>query len=815
MRRVTIHARALLRMAVAIALVCGLGAPAAASRIVMKDGRVLEGKLVELVSISNKPFKPRSDGAPTPKQILLCDDGLRRYYVFDKNVQDVLDTGAGDPPEKFILKNVQVAEGGGKITGLGPMTHVSPFDEWGRRTVKMQTDKRTITIFQGISEITPTWTKVEGLHLEGSPAYIWDQRIATTSISHELLAKILERQINPKNIDQRLKIVRLYLQMERYNEAREELTAVIKDFPEHAAQFARTERELAQRAAQRMLAEIQIRRDAGQHQFAMHWLENFPHEQVAGEILQKVKQVQEQYKLEIERGKKIVTKIDEYLAAVEDTKLRTKAQPIRDEIFDQLNLNTLDRMTAFEQSIDDQNTPSEEKLALAFSGWLMGSNQSLRKLTVATSLFSTRNKVHDYLEESQKVTRDEIQDSLQSEEGATVEYVTYLLANMLPTRQTPAQEGKTPGFYELSIDGADGEPGITYYVQLPPEYDPHRQYPTVITLHGGGSTPQEQIDWWAGSPGESGIRAGQAGRYGYIVIAPAWGKNQQSTYGYTLHEHLAVLHSLRDACRRFAIDTDRVYLSGHSMGGDAAWDIGLAHPDLWAGVIPIVANGDKYVKHYWKVGKQLPLYVIEGELDGDKLARNADLFDRCLTSAGMNFTLVEFQGRGHEHFSDEVLRLFDWMGRLKRDFARKTFFGYTLRSWDTFFWWLELADLPDKAQVDPQDWPLPSGARATETKANVNANNGVHISTAADRVTVWLSPEVVDFKKKITITINGRSVKLSQGIEPSMSVLLEDVRTRVARLHPFWAKVQTPGGRVNVAHAAPPPVRRAAKRTDD
>ena len=114
-----------------------------------------------------------------------------------------------------------------------------------------------------------------------------------------------------------------------------------------------------------------------------------------------------------------------------------------------------------------------------------------------------------------------------------------------------------------------------------------------------------------------------------------------------------------------------MFLSGHSIGGDAAWDIGLAHPDLWAGVIPIVAVADKYVKQYWREGKFVPLYVIEGEMDGDKIARMAELFDHCLTTAGMNFTLVEFQGRGHEHFSDEVLRLFDWMGRLKRNFAQE------------------------------------------------------------------------------------------------------------------------------------------------
>jgi hypothetical protein len=30
-----------------------------------------------------------------------------------------------------------------------------------------------------------------------------------------------------------------------------------------------------------------------------------------------------------------------------------------------------------------------------------------------------------------------------------------------------------------------------------------------------------------------------------------------------------------------------------------------------------------------------------------------------------------------------------------------------------------------------------------------------------------------------------------------MAVLLEDVRTRADRMHPFWAKVEFPGGRVN------------------
>src|SRR5207247_2406433 len=158
------------------------------------------------------------------------------------------------------------------------------------------------------------------------------------------------------------------------------------------------------------------------------------------------------------------------------------------------------------------------------------------------------------------------------------------VAHMKPPKDTP---DRPFGYYELTVDGLAGEAPISYAVQLPPEYNPYRRYPTVITLNGGSTGPRMQIDWWAGGVDAKGNRQGQGSRHGYIVIAPVWTVAHQGQYNYSLREHVAVLNSLRDACRRFSIDTDLVFLSGHAMGGTAAWDIGLAHPDLFAGVIPI------------------------------------------------------------------------------------------------------------------------------------------------------------------------------------------------------------------------------------
>ncbi len=275
-----------------------------------------------------------------------------------------------------------------------------------------------------------------------------------------------------------------------------------------------------------------------------------------------------------------------------------------------------------------------------------------------------------------------------------------------------------------------------------------------------------------------------------------WTVEHQKQYGYSAHEHAAVLNSLRDACRRFSIDTDRVFLSGHSMGGDAAWDIGLAHPDLWAGVIPIVAQSDRYCALYWENARYVPFYVVAGELDGAKLTKNARDLDRYLRR-GFDATVVEYLGRGHEDFYDEILRIFDWMGRFHRNFFPREFACQTMRPWDNYFWWVEMHGLPPRSKVDPADWPPPSGTQPVQVKASINNRNGINVRTGTSQVTVWLSPKMVDFKLRSTITVNGRRLNSSdQMIRPDLRVLLEDVRTRGDRQHPFWARLDGATGRL-------------------
>ncbi len=767
---------------------------AGGAEVLMRDGRVLEGKWGEVASLADVPSPPAPDGTGPLRLIGFLDDDLRRTFISKRQIQQMAPEETGRMLERFNIWQ-RVIEHGPTVQAVGPAVRITPFDEYGRRIYTFMTANGPVDVRQGITMLTPHWAKVQG------ESHVWDMRIATSSIPRDVLHKMLLKQINPQDIEHQKRIARFYLQAERYEEAQEQLESILKNFPDQPElreQLEPTLRAVRQLAAQRLLSELQLRRDAGQHRLVSGLLEKFPSEGVAGEILQEVREMIDEYHRLEARCAEVVQRIEELLGQLKDTALRAQIELVRKEIAAELDLETLGRMAAFRQAVDDADMTAEEKLALAVSGWLVGSDAATVNLPVALSLYSVRAKVRAYLQEPIKLNREAVYDTLASEEGATPRLVAALLAHMKPPLDPPEPvDLSQPGFYRLEVSTLPQTPPATYYVQLPPEYNPYRRYPAVVTLRGSGSTPQHQVDWWAGAWTAGGFRAGQATRHGYIVIAPDWTAEHQVQYEYSAREHTAVLNSLRDAFRRFSIDTDRVFLSGHSIGGDAAWDIGLAHPDLWAGVIPIVAVSDKYCTRYWENNApRLPFYVVLGELDGTKLSHNARDLDNYL-KRGFNCTVVEYLGRGHEHFSDEILRIFDWMGRLRRDFFPREFTCSTMRPWDSFFYWLEVDGLPPGATVLPINWPPPRNTQPAEISGRILATNGLYVSARTGGVVVWVSPEMLNLEERLTITVNGRRVNSpDRTLRPDLRTLLEDARTRADRLHPFWAKIEVRTGRV-------------------
>ena len=98
-----------------------------------------------------------------------------------------------------------------------------------------------------------------------------------------------------------------------------------------------------------------------------------------------------------------------------------------------------------------------------------------------------------------------------------------------------------------------------------------------------------------------------------------------------------------------------------------AFDFGLAHPDLFAGVAAISGEPYKYVPRYSPHFERLPLYAVFGDLAP---ASNEVFFGTWLKpmiSKNWDVTYVEYARRGREEFPEEAPSVFDWMDRRRRD----------------------------------------------------------------------------------------------------------------------------------------------------
>lgn len=753
----------------------------------LKNGMRLEGAVGKIASMSDDPLKTPTAGAVDNELIVFVDNDLKRTFVSTYQVQDVQE--AAPTPVERVKIDQRVATSGRSVHAVGEGIRVSPWDEFGRRIFSMQTARGPIDVIQGITEITPQWTRVEGLMADNP--YVWDMRIRTSSIPRDKLSQILMRRIDPQDSAQRLQIVRLYLQAERYRDAAAELGALMNDFDELKQQFGKQFDELNQLSATSLIDEVELRKDTGQHNLAYGMLNKFPDKNVASATLLKVKSMLTEYQTAYERRDTMFTQLKEHLEEFTDPTQKPIVEKALAEIEAELNINNMERLGPYLRLSDDPKLKVDEKLSLAISGWILGPNDSLENMAVALSVYEARDLVSEYVSNKDGVDRRAILDKLKGMEGGAPAYVAKILQFMKPPlwNAEPETSSEIPGYFLMRVPGVPGRSDFFYYVQLPQGYDPYRKYPTIVTLHGAGTSAEQQIDWWAGSHSEKAkLRTGQAARNGYIVIAPIWAEEHQFEYNYSAYEHAAVLFSLRHALRHFSIDTDRVFLSGHSMGGDAAWDIGLAHPDLWAGVIPIVAKADKYIARYWENARNVSLYFVCGELDGNKRETNSRDFDRYLTKTNIDTTIVEYRGRGHEHFQDEIQDLFRWMDLHKRQFFPKEYEVVAMRPWDNFFFWLEVSDFPERSIVLPSNYPE---ARKSPVKisARVLATNGVLVNSGTGKANIYLTPDIVNFDERMTVSYGGRNY--GNGVEPSTEVMLEDARTRADRLHPFWAKVDT------------------------
>lgn len=751
----------------------------AAGEVRMRSGMIVPGQPRKLQSLTVKGGSRDPDSPITGYNVVMVESGAARYFVPFKQIPEGglnRDAGLGSKQESFRLD--QKRTGGGKLTvaSVGQFAEVEPFDKFGRRRVTLRTAKEPIHVVQGITEITPDCVTLTALN------HVWEYGISTKSIPADVLEVIIRHRVDPKDPKLRLSMARFFIQAEMYPQAFQELEAIARDFPDLKAQATSVHQGLVQEFGRVVLRELKARVDAGQHQLAEEYARQITPDRIGGAVLKDAQEILKSYDLRRDTVIHVRELLDELAAKLTDEAKAQQLQPLRSVLLEELHPDTLSRLDPFLKAENGGGFQPDEHLALGYSGWVVGAANAVTDLDQAVRLWDTRFLIQEAMRAPTPNARQLVYQQMRRVEGIGPDTVRKLIPQIPPVIETP---DILPGrAQKIEVPADDPAPATTYSVLLPIEYSPYHSYPLLIALRAQDKTVEQTLSLWGGAEEQPGATQ----RRGYILISPDYAPANQAEYAYDSATHHHVLSAMNDARRRFSIDSDRIYLTGHGMGADAAFDLGFSHPDEFAGVIPVGGVMDQYCKFYRENAVGSAWYVIGGELDRDKASRNLPNFD-LLFKHGFKFDFMycEFMQRGYESYAEEFPRVFDWMSLHRRPPLPKEIEVNSLRKGDQRFFWVVATELPQTTVL-----PLPKGSKTRispmKIKARFTTGNLLEVSSPSPRHTVWIHPDLVDLEKRVKLHVNGKQSQ--QFIDPDFTATLEDYRNRGDRQRLYTAKLE-------------------------
>lgn len=195
---------------------------------------------------------------------------------------------------------------------------------------------------------------------------------------------------------------------------------------------------------------------------------------------------------------------------------------------------------------------------------------------------------------------------------------------------------------------------LKYRLLKPENYNPDEKYPLVIFLHGAGERGDDNVAQLKHAMAEF-CKPERRRDYPCYVLAPQcpkgqkwadvdWSKDQLSVTE-NASDSLSLVFELVDRMiADAAINKNRVYITGLSMGGYGTWDALYRRPGFFAAAIPICGGGDPATA---KDFKDIALWCFHGDQDKSvDVQRSRDMIS-ALKAAGGSPKYTEYPGVGH------------------------------------------------------------------------------------------------------------------------------------------------------------------------
>jgi predicted peptidase len=255
----------------------------------------------------------------------------------------------------------------------------------------------------------------------------------------------------------------------------------------------------------------------------------------------------------------------------------------------------------------------------------------------------------------------------------TTAVLFYLL---VPSLLTAAQvdDAVDKAFEPLVYQSPGSNDSLPYRLLKPKSVEPGMKYPLVLFLHGAGERGDDnKIQLVHGA--DQFARDDRREQYPAFVVFPQcptgqrwvesdWGlQTGRGEFDDEPSDPMRLTLELVDQLAKdLPIDTDRLYVTGLSMGGMGTWFAAQAEPKRFAAMLEICGGGDPtWADRY----AGIPIWIFHGQADGAvPIARNREMV-AALTAVGHHPELryIEYPGVNHNSWTQTYKRddVFEWL----------------------------------------------------------------------------------------------------------------------------------------------------------
>lgn len=198
---------------------------------------------------------------------------------------------------------------------------------------------------------------------------------------------------------------------------------------------------------------------------------------------------------------------------------------------------------------------------------------------------------------------------------------------------------------------------LGYWLYLPKDYvaGGEKKFPLMLFLHGSGERGDDLNKVLIHGPPKL-VAAGQD--FPCIIVSPQCPEHQ-------IWNSDILSRLLDDIEEHYAVDKQRICVTGLSMGGFATWSLGASTPFRFSALAPICGGG----RPEWSFQlKHVPISVYHGEIDpGVKLEESQKMVD-AIQKDGGNIQLTVYPGVEHDSWTQtyENPAFFEWILSQKR-----------------------------------------------------------------------------------------------------------------------------------------------------